>query len=55
MRADYADAYYRRGTQRISLEQYLPCYEGTFDQAINLNLDKANVYIGRGDCEIRTR
>ena len=47
MRADYADAYYRRGTQRISLEQYLPAMKD-FDQAINLNLDKANVYIGRG-------
>ena len=47
MRADYADAYYKRGTQRISLEQYLPAMKD-FDQAINLNLDKANVYIGRG-------
>ena len=47
MKADYADAYYKRGTQRINLEQYQPAMED-FDRAIRLNFDKANVYVGRG-------
>ena len=47
MRADYAEAYYRRGTQRISLKQYLPAMND-FDQAIKLNFNAAPAYVGRG-------
>ena len=47
MKADYAEAYYKRGTQRINLEQYQPAIDD-FDRAIKLNLDKADVYIDRG-------
>ncbi len=47
MRADYAEAYYRRGTQRISLKQYLPAMND-FDQAIKLNFNAATAYVGRG-------
>ena len=47
MRADYAEAYYKRGTQRISLKQYLLAMND-FDQAIKLNFNAANVYVGRG-------
>ena len=47
MRADYAEAYYRRGTQRISLKQYLPAMND-FDQAIKLNFNASTAYVGRG-------
>ncbi len=47
MKADYADAYCNRGTQKIGLEQYQPAMED-FDRAIKLNLDNTDVYIGRG-------
>lgn len=47
MKADYADAYYNRGVQRINLEQYLLALED-FNRAINLNFDKAKVYVDRG-------
>jgi len=47
MKTDYADAYYKRGTQRINLQQYQLAM-GDFDQAIKLELNIADVYIGRG-------
>ena len=47
MKADYAEAYYKRGTQRIRLEQYQPAMDD-FDRAIKLDLNKADVYIDRG-------
>ena len=47
MKADYADAYYNRGGQKIKLGQYSAAIED-LDKAINLNFDEAKVYIIRG-------
>ena len=47
MKADYADAYYNRGKQKVILSQDLDAIED-LDKAINLNLDEAKVYVARG-------
>ena len=47
MKADYADAYYNRGKQKVILGQDGDAIED-LDRAINLNLDEAKVYVARG-------
>lgn len=47
MKADYAEAYYNRGRQKVILSQDLDAIED-LDKAIELNFDEAKVYIARG-------
>ena len=47
MKADYADAYYNRGKQKVILSQDLDAIED-LDKAIELNFDEAKVYVARG-------
>ena len=47
MKANYAEAYYNRGKQKIILSQDLDAIED-LDKAIELNFDEAKVYVARG-------
>ena len=47
MKADYAEAYYNRGKQKVILSQDLEAIED-LDKAIELNFDEAKVYVARG-------
>ena len=47
MKANYAEAYYNRGKQKVILSQDLEAIED-LDKAIELNFDEAKVYVARG-------
>ena len=47
IKADYAEAYYNRGKQKVILGRDIEAIED-LDRAINLNLDEAKVYVARG-------
>ena len=47
MKADYAEAYYNRGKQKVILSQDLDAIKD-LDKAIELNFDEAKVYVVRG-------
>ena len=47
MKANYAEAYYNRGKQKVILSQDLDAIED-LDKAIELNFDEAKVYVARG-------